>query len=290
MTGSALLRLEALQRGFGQVLRAPLDRSSGTLCATPDRYDAEMCAAVMGDAGARLAIYNRQYWFRLFGVLQQAYRVATALLGAWAFNDLASRFLVAHPPVGHDLGRAVDGFASFVLDDVPAAGIALPKSGSLPKQAIVEAVRIDDAFRTVFAAPDQPALQLGAADADRLSRARLRTSAAFVMVDETWPLIALRRGLSPTVPERPIPLPSPHPGGRHAWAICRGPDGQRVIPLAAAHAELLCLLQVHPVAEALAILESGVPDTEVATIATDAQRWFAEGLRFGFWTTLEDVA
>ena len=289
MTRTAIARLEALQRGFGQVLRAPLDRSSGTLCATPERYDAGLRAAVVGDAAVRLAIYNRQYWFRLFGVLQQAYRVATALLGAWAFNDVAAQFLLAHPPTGHDLGRAVDGFERFVSTEVHSAGVSLGSTGRLPREVLVEAVRIDDAFRAVFSAPEQPALQLTPADAERLPRARLRASPAFAMIDETWPLIALRSELPAQLGGRPVPLPARHPEGPRSWAICRGSDGQRVLPLPPAHAELLRLLHAHPILEALSILETRqVPG--VASIAADAQRWFADDLRFGFWTGLEDVA
>ena len=286
MTSAAITRLAELQRQFGQALRTPLDRSTGTLRATPALYDPALQGAVVGDAAERLAVYNRQYWFRLFGVVQQAYRLATALLGAWELNDLAARFLLAHPPSGHDLGRAIDGFAAFVAAEVPATGSSLGSAGWLPREALVEALRIDDAFRAVFEAPDLPALQLTPADAARLPRSRLVASPAFAMVDETWPLVALRRGLPAALPERPVPLPAPHAGGPQTWAICRGADGQRTLPLPPAHAELLRLVRVHPLPDALSRLEAQVPPEAAHELAAAAQTWFADGLRFGFWTDL----
>ncbi len=266
---SALDRLEALQRGFSQVLRTPLDPSSGTLRAVPDRFDPATRAAVVGDADERLAVYNRQYWFRLFGAMQQAYRLTTALLGPWTFNLLATRFLTASPPRGHDLGRAIVGFAVFADPEVPPA--------------IREAMRIDDAYRLVFSAPEEPSLRLGPGDAARLPRGRLRRSARCVIVEESAPLVALRRELGTAVAERPVAVPAAYPDGVRAWAICQVREGQRTVPLERGFAELLELLRAHPVAEALAILEARVPRAELAV-----DRWFAEGMKSGFWSVLDD--
>lgn len=266
---NALERLEALQRGFSEVLRTPLDPSSGTLRAVPERFDAGTRAAVVGDADERLAVYNRQYWFRLFGAMQQAYRLTTALLGPWSFNLIATRFLTASPPRGHDLGLAVVGFAAFAESEVPPA--------------VREAMRIDDAYRAVFSAPEEPSLQLGPGDAARLPRGRLRRSARCVVVEETGPLVALRRELGTAVAERPVAVPAAYPDGTRAWAICQVREGQRTVPLARGFAELLELLRAHPVADALAILETRVPRAELAV-----ERWFAEGMRSGFWSALDD--
>lgn len=267
---TALDRLEALQRGFSQVIRTPLERATGTLRAAPEHYDRATLDAVAGDAAHRLAVYNRQYWFRLFGVMQQAYRLATALLGPWEMNGLAARFLTAVPPRGHDLGLAVIGFEAFVATERPAA-------------PILEALRIDDAYRTVFSAPEQPLLRLGPGDAERLPRARLRRSPRCVIVEETRPLVALRRELGTTVADRPHAMPAAYPDGPHAWAICQTAEGSRTVPLARGFAVLVDLLAAHPVREALAILETRVPAGELAV-----DRWFSEGMKAGFWSALDD--
>lgn len=88
--------LAELQARFGSVLRTPLDRSTGTLSATPETYDPILVAQVSDPRG--LAIYNRQVWFRLFEVLQSAFPLTARLLGLWQFNFYASRFLEGNPP------------------------------------------------------------------------------------------------------------------------------------------------------------------------------------------------
>ena len=101
---SATSTLERFQRQFSAAIRTPLDRTSGTLAAAPVQYSAELRAAVSAGAvtaDERIATYNRQYWFRLFTVLQNAYPLTTALVGAWAFNIVVEQYLLAHPPSGH---------------------------------------------------------------------------------------------------------------------------------------------------------------------------------------------
>ncbi|HTR50710.1 MAG TPA: putative DNA-binding domain-containing protein [Kofleriaceae bacterium] len=288
MTGKQ--RLAEMQRRFGDAIRAPLDRGTGTLRAPVEAYDTALCASLAGDARERLAVYNRQYWFRLFGVFHQSYRLATALCGAWAMNELVARFLRAHPPTGHDLARAIDGFELWIQDELPETGVALGHTSALPRAALVEAMRIDDAYRLVFEAAAEPSLVLAPGDAARLERARLVPSRSAVMVEETWPLVQLRRGLPSTPAERWVALPPPHDNGTRDWLVCRVGEAHRVVPLAPLHARLLRLLRAHALPEALAILETGLPSSAVAEIAAHAQRWFAEGMQLGLWAALEEVA
>lgn len=285
-----LARLAELQRRFGAVLRTPLDRSTGTLRAAAASYAPALCAAVaVGGAPGRerLAVYNRQYWFRLFGVVHHELRLTTALAGAWAMNELAARFFTERPPRGHDLARAVDGFDAFLAGAVPAAGLAVPGGAAVPRDAILDAARIDAAHRALFAALEEPPLRLTPADAERLPAARLRWSAACALVEERWPLVNLYRELPAQLGDRRWPLPLPHAGGARAWLICRAGAGHRAIPLAPRHARLLELLRRHAVAEALALLEAEAAGDR--DLGANAQRWLAEGMRLGLWTALEDA-
>ena len=94
--------LVELQGRFGAVIRTPLDRSSGALRATvsanaPAALD-DSLDGPRRPAAERLAVYNRQYWFRLFGVMQTAFPLTARLLGHWhstttrrAFSSLTRR-------------------------------------------------------------------------------------------------------------------------------------------------------------------------------------------------------
>ena len=286
---TATLRLAELQRRFGDAIRLPLDRGTGVLQAQVGSYDPALCAGILGNARERLAVYNRQYWFRLFGVFHQSYRLATALCGPWAMNELAASFLLAYPPTGHDLARAIDGFVQWAGDEAPDQ-IALGRTAALPRRALVEALRIDDAYRVVFEAPAEPALVLGEADVDRLSRARLVASRSAVLVEETWPLVQLRRGLPAEAAERWVALPAPHELGPREWLVCRIGEAHRVVPLSPMHARLLRLLRAHTLPEALAMLEIGLAPDAVVELAERARRWFADGIQLGLWSGLEQVA
>lgn len=267
--------LEAFQARFSAMLRTPLDRSTGTLRDQASRYPAELCdealAARALGAAERLAVYNRQYWFRLFSVMQSEYRLTARLLGAWSFNELAASFLEANPPRERDLGCAGDGFVAFLDSAVPLEG----------SRAVRQAARIDDAFRSVFRAPFQPAFAPTAADVARLSSARLQWSDAVRLVEEDWPLLQLRE--QPDPGERAVALPEPHATTRH-WAICRTNEGQRRAPLEPLQAKLMRLLYDHPLDVALAQLEREQPNDQAGRLAAQTQRWFAQGVRLGFWT------
>jgi len=281
--------LEAYQARFSTMLRTPLDRAAGTLHARTSEYDDALCKEARG-AGKlgpreRLAAYNQQYWFRLFGVLQHEHVLCARLLGAWSFNALAAAFLEEHPPRHHDLARAADGFSEYLERTLPAEGFALERERrTVPRRALLQAARMDDAFRAVFRAPEQPAFAPTSNDAERLERSRLRRSLAARSVEEDWPLLPLRDRASDV--ERAVPLPEPHAVPRH-WMICRSPEGFRSVPLEPLAAKLMELLDERPVGQALAELEQRVPPAQRAELAARTQRWLAEGIRHGFWTGLD---
>lgn len=293
----ALARLEELQRRFGAALRQPLARDGGVLRVEPARYDDALLAALAGGAGAghpaaaRLAVYHRQYWFRLFGAMQHELPLTAAVLGAWAFNAVAARFLAAHPPRRRELARVADGFGGFAAAAAAeAARDDAPAHPAPPPDAVAQAAAIDDAFRRAFAAPARPQLRLGPSDAARLAGARLRQAPWVGVVAERWPLVALRDGLPAQPASAPVALPPPHADGPRSWLVCRTDGGPRAIPLAPGHARLLRLLDEHPLATALGRLEAECPADQRPALAAAARRWLADGMALGLWLAAEEAA
>ncbi|MET0389926.1 MAG: DNA-binding domain-containing protein, partial [Polyangiales bacterium] len=155
--------LAALQARFSSVLRTPLDASSGELRCRHDLYPDAACADVLPgpqlSAAARLSLYQRQYWMRLLNVMHDQYPLTVRLLGAFFFNQHALRFLSACPPHSHDLAGATEGFAEFLTADLQTDPVSHPPRGpSLPRLALLEAARLDAAYRRVFHAPEEPRL------------------------------------------------------------------------------------------------------------------------------------
>jgi hypothetical protein len=286
---TTLAWLRALQQRFSAVLRTPLDRGQGVLSATLQRYDDELCQQVLpgtqGSARERLATYNRQYWFRLFGVLQAEYRLTSRLMSYWAFNDYASRFILAHPPHTPNLHALAEGFEHFLEHNVPACGVAGPRATALPKDALREAWLLDGAFRRVLMTPPEPVLKLTGIDPAQLAASRLLPSQGLVILELHWPLLELRRKMMNDQGEAPVSLP-PALAAAQWWAIFRTEAGHGVLPLEPVQGRLLQLLSTRPVADALATLEAQVLESERQSLTNHAQRWLAESVRFGFWVGL----
>jgi transposase len=277
--------LADLQHEFGSVMRTPLDARSGQLKAAVERYPQAICAAVSGSAqrtaAERLAIYNRQYWLRLLRALQNEYPLTCRLHGAWRFNQLAMRFLHAHPPRGHDLARVADGFDGWLAQQLRADPTGR-RDG--PRacfgEAVLEAAQLDAAVRRIVSAPEQPRFRLtqGVSAASRLC-----FSSAYARFSEHWPLVRLRARISAEVSERPVDLPERLPLAQ-TWALFRTTRGVGQVLLAPLHARLLALLEAQPLGAALERLEAECPRQEREALPERVQRWLERSARLDIFT------
>ncbi|MEO8796673.1 MAG: DNA-binding domain-containing protein, partial [Polyangiaceae bacterium] len=172
MTRPAPTWLAELQARFGSAITHPLSRATGRLEAMPTAYDPALVAST---SAPRLAVYNRQYWFRLFDVLQSAFPLTMRLMGAWTFNAIAAHFLEKSPPRGWDVDQATDGFERFV------------ESTNEPP-VVVEAAHIDAAWLRVFRAPRTTPFRPTSEDAPRLPSSHLVPSPALAFVEEHFAL------------------------------------------------------------------------------------------------------
>jgi len=278
--------LEGFEANFSAMLRTPLDRSTGTLRAEVDRYPSALVDLSLPraeiPATERLAVYNRQYWFRLFGVLQNEFRLTCALLGPWHFNRLASLFLQESPPAAPDLARAVDGFVQFARRFPIDAATVNP-------QAALQAAEIDEGFRNLFWAPrlsPEAIATFQQHTPEQLVTGRLRPSGRFVVIEEYWPLIDLRRSLS-AAPTEQRALPAPHANGRSHAAIVAGDSGPIILPLHPLQATLYQYLQRMPLVAALSAIEGKASATQATTLASDVQTWLQTSVRLGFWSEVD---
>lgn len=274
--------LAQLQARFGQALRTPLDRASGTLRAQTASYGQALCEELLPGPRTsvrdRLAVYNRQYWFRLFTALQREYPLTAQLVGMWMFNELVARYLVTHPPSHFDLQQIAPGFVGFLR-------VALSSErafADVPSAAILEAASIDRGFAQVFLAPEERAL-----DAARLARTdfaqtRLRQSASVVFLSEHWPLVELRRALARASDAKTLRLPDAHAQAQY-WVIRRAGQGQLSTKLEPLAFRLFTALAAGRIADALGALEASCPAHERAALPGRVQGWLADSVRAGFW-------
>jgi hypothetical protein len=236
-------------------------------------------------AAERLAVYNRQYWFRLLRTLQQELPLTSRLFGLWSFNQRAMAFLSAHPPHGQDLGQVCLGFERYLACALTTTLVPCPElNAQVPRAALLQAAELDLAFRRVFLAPSQASFRLyGAEDSSQL---RLLPSAAYARFQEGWPLVRLRSPLlapnAPHVATLPHSLPVPQ-----TWALFRNARGVGQLPLQPGHARLLALLEEQPIGDALAQLERETAAHERDALPARVQSWLAQSARLGFFRGAE---
>ena len=273
--------LEALQSRFGEVLRTPLDRSAGTLTATPEAYPVEarddVTAGPRTAAEARLAVYNRQYWFRLFTVLQTVFPLLVDLLGAWDFNAYASDFLLAHPPRGWDLERVPDGFEVFFAERL---------RGHRDEAVLVAAAQLDAGWRALLRQPPSRPFRPSPEEAARLLDGHLRPSPSVLLMEDAWGL--LHRKVSLAGPRAEVASPRPLRRAASWFCVVREPGGVRHIALEAGEGTLLALLRGLPLREALARLESACDEASREALPEAAQRWLARGAERGMWLGVDE--
>jgi hypothetical protein len=287
--------LAGFQASFGAMIRTPLERRTGTLQVTPEAYDSALkMAALPGgslSSAERLAIYNRQYWARLFTLFHAAFPLTTRLLSHFTCNDYVCRFLQAHPPRGWDIEAAVTGFEDFLGQVAASPSVPIDgQSATVDRAALLQAARIDAAFHRAFRAPQVEPFRPGAEHADRLLTSRLQRSPAAAILEENWALCELRRTLVADTRETAVPLP-PRLTQPQFWLLVRSPSkpGQLALePLEPLEARLLTLLEELPVGEALARLEQACPASHLPQLPSDAQRWLARSVENGFWRGLVD--
>lgn len=279
------------QRRFGGVITTPLDRQTGRLRARTEAYDPHTVEYAANrrtaDALAGLAVYNRQYWFRLFEVLQTAFPLTTRLLGHWTFNAVAEQFLVRVPPRSWDIDRVPDKFAAFATDQfVSFINPQLHRSPDDLGEALVEAVRIDAEWRRIFSEQTLRCYKPTPADQTRLLQARLLLSPALALVHENWPLLALRKRLATIEGEAPVALPERWVC-EHWYALRSLPKGIVQIELDPLEAKLIRLLTEHTIENALGILENECPEELRETLPTRTQNWLSRSVQLGFWLSAE---
>jgi hypothetical protein len=280
MTRPAPEWLADYQARFGAMLRTPLERETGTLTAHPEKYDTLLVADVLDAANARaperLAVYNRQYWFRLFEVLHGAFPLTAALLGYWELNGVTARYLAESVPAGWDVDAVADGFADFFVRVADGPH----------RDVLVEAVRIDAAFRDVWRAPNAAPFRPSAADAPHLLDARLILSPALRLVPQHYPLLALRARL---LAERPARVDVPAPLARGEWwAIQRRDEATLQLALEPREAQLFAALGELVVRDALARVESECKGKERVELPEKARGWLARAALRGFFVGMRE--
>ena len=276
--------LARLEDRFGDAIRAPLTPIGGVLSADTSSYADSLCAEIEGDARERIAVYHRQVWFRLLLVLHSEFPLTSRALGYWTFNTrFALPFLAAHPPSSHDLRDVADGFWDHLL-----ANLSELDSARVDPDLVQEAARIDEQWRTVWAAPEHEPWSPTVHDWSALRTARLQASKTWAIVSERWPLVELRGRWAASGAPDAVGALRPH-ASKMTWAVVRRSEGMACMPLSRAKAGLWTLLATQPLSRALAELEASSTAEERADLLANTRAWLEQSVQLGLWTGYSNV-
>lgn len=282
-----------LQARFGDLLRTPLSRAGGSLHAETSAYPTALTTALEPtpalSSAERLAVYHRQYWFRLFTVLQGLFPLTARLVGYWRFNEFAAAHLIERPPRGFDIDDIGEGFEQTLSLNVREHGDVTVAPGSrIPVEALLDAARIDAGFHRVLRAPQPEPFHPSPDDVARFDSSCLVLSPAVALLRERWPLCERRASFIEQPSDEPITLGAPWPTARH-WLLARHGTRLGLLSLEPREAELIGLLQLHPLEQALGLLEASAGDEERAKLPEQAQAWLSRSVRLGVWSGLAAV-
>ncbi len=285
MTERAPEWLVEFQALFSRALRRPLSRHTGTLEADTSGYAPALLTSLRSGQSLpvteQMAVYNRQYWFRLFTVLQTAFPLATRIVGHWQLNGIAAEYLEQFPPVHVELDRIADGFPEFAADWLSRA--ELPEARAL---AFRQALHVDASWRAVFGAPESAPFRPSHADATRLPSCRLVRSPTFAIVEQSFPLLELRARALRESGERAFELPAPSVEPQH-WALLRRPPGVAQLYLEPLEARLHELVTTQTLGSALTTLETEATEAERADLPQKTQEWLAKAMQVGAFSGVE---
>lgn len=301
----------AFQQAMGQLLRTPLDRSTGRFRAPVEAYPQTLVNDVHDEspgAVARLELYHEQYWRRLFNTLQESFPRTARIMDYFWFNALASHFLVMHPPQSFDLANASEGFFSWTMHaldelhppsnaDQVSSGYrlietplcAIPQSEarsleanvlgsvSAPWSLVAQALHVDEAERRAFRASLEPTWNPTTQERAKIYDLRLRYAPSFSLLrlDYDLPVGKIsEEDLTASPKRRKTPA--------HV-VILRSSRGIATYPIDPIFARLLALARIFPLNVAIARTEQALKGALIEHLQRSMDTYIDTSVNTGFW-------
>jgi len=226
--------LAEAQRRLRYLIAAPTGVASALFEADPAERSASL-ALVRGARGVgavkRLEVYANAYFARIRDVLAECYPALRATLGAALFHDLATAYLISHPPRHPSIRRVGDELSGFLAQGAGGA----PFRGRVPFAA--DLAELERARLDAFDAADAPALgreALARVPSERFAELRLGFAPSLRLLRLAWPVERLW-----AANERGEPAPEIAPAEH---AVCVWRRDERVLHRSLEAPEDACLV------------------------------------------------
>ncbi len=266
--------LKVLQRDFGSAISEPFEfGESGAFRCQTERYAPELLAQAEAD---RVAVYNRQYWFRLLTVMQEEYPLLEQMLGIDAFNQMVSAYLDCYPPDSPSLNDLANHLLEFLAEHEPWR----------EDLAVCQAAELETILAGAFIAGEEPGFDpasLSEGDRAAIGSRVLRLQPYVALFQEEWSLYETRALLKLAEGREAVPSPAREAGW---WLLYRDQSGRQAAEaLSASQYQLLAALAAgHPLDQAISRVESTANEQDRAQLGSSIQGWFAHWVQLGIWT------
>jgi hypothetical protein len=227
-------RLAAAQRRLWQLITAP-EGVAAALAEEGDPHGRSLTGLLASDrelaAARRLDVYANAYFSRIHDCLTEDHGALAAAIGAEAFHDLVTAYLLAHPPRHPSLRFAGEKLADFLSGDRAAEPFRRPWPWA------ADLARLEWALVDAFDAADAPTLRredLAHIPAPRWPELRLRFQPSVRILRLAWPVQRLRNAW-----DRDVPLPRLAAARRTAICVWRRAERVYFRPVTSLEADLL---------------------------------------------------
>ena len=227
------------------------------------------------DATTRLDVYASAYFYRIHAVLEKDHPALAAALGAEAFHDIVTSYLLVHPPSHPSLRYAGLHFAEFLARHEAAAGLRARAAWA------TDLARFEWAMIDAFDAAGSSALSresVAAKSPEEFVELELALRPGAQLVELGWEVSSIRTQHDMTDASAPPPLPStPVMERMLVWRPAERVRYRSVAPTEAAALEGVAIgISFAELCDALA--SRGDEESTPALAAGLLERWLADEL------------
>lgn len=286
--------LKEVQRWFAGIITRPIDGESKMMPISPAGRPlvSEACDYIAASPflapHERIEIYNQQYWWRLFSVMQEAFPLVTRLFGCHDFNKtIATPYLLQNPP---------DHWSLFFL------GHRLPEwlkenYHCEDRELILAATQLDDAFCKGYLAVHH-SMAYDSDDKDNITHAHAMLETPMYLQRHItlfcwpWDLMAFRIAFLKEEPDHWVDndFPNMDNAGPFHYILYRNKNNNMVWEaITAAEHHVLALFPENPsIAQVCQALERGCNEALYAEISINLEKWIQKWLIKG-WLSLKQA-
>lgn len=264
------------QAAFGNCISTPLDLDGDDgYGARPEAYDPRILEVMEPNdrmtGPERLGIYNRQYWYRLFTIMQNEFPLLRHILGCSTLNELSSDYLQAYPSKTYDVSALGYRLAEFLQ--------ANDRWGS---SQLSQAARLEWLVSRAFVAEQKPKLDPQALTPNQqlgLDGCKLTFQPYVHFFHEDWNVVEQHLRVKDDEDDE---LEVQMEEGVTEWIIFRLGTAIRMEPVELLQRRLLeAIVESPSLSDGMNATFAGLTDEQLAGVATDVQAWFSTWVSWG---------